>query len=107
MPEPEVYTPQLAVTLGDPAGIGPEVILKALAHPVRLPPCKITVVGSRSRLIATYHQLRSRIPAADLAHPDQLHILDVADPLQAPQIVIGQESAASGAARDRKSTRLN
>jgi 4-hydroxythreonine-4-phosphate dehydrogenase len=25
--------PRLAITLGDPAGIGPEVILKALADP--------------------------------------------------------------------------
>ena len=25
--------PRLAVTLGDPAGIGPEVVLKALADP--------------------------------------------------------------------------
>ena len=25
--------PTIAITMGDPAGIGPEVIMKALAHP--------------------------------------------------------------------------
>jgi 4-hydroxythreonine-4-phosphate dehydrogenase len=37
-------TPRLALTVGDPAGIGPEVVLKALAHPDR-PPAEIAVYG--------------------------------------------------------------
>ena len=28
------YRPTIAITMGDPAGIGPEVIVKALADPV-------------------------------------------------------------------------
>ncbi|XHX77348.1 MAG: 4-hydroxythreonine-4-phosphate dehydrogenase PdxA [Stenomitos frigidus ULC029] len=93
----KLYKPQLAVTLGDPAGIGTEVILKALAAP--LADCVVTLVGSRSRLAATYQQLRSRHPMLPLANPDDLQILDVtlASDLE-QQIVIGQESAASGAA---------
>ncbi|HEY9894213.1 MAG TPA: 4-hydroxythreonine-4-phosphate dehydrogenase PdxA [Candidatus Sericytochromatia bacterium] len=91
------YTPQLAITLGDPAGIGTEVILKALATP--LDGGAVTLVGSRSRLAATYQQLRSRYPALPLANPDDLQILDVTlAPDLEQQIVIGQESAASGAA---------
>ncbi|MBW4581357.1 MAG: 4-hydroxythreonine-4-phosphate dehydrogenase PdxA [Tildeniella nuda ZEHNDER 1965/U140] len=90
------YRPQLAVTLGDPAGIGIEVVLKALAMP--LADCDVTIVGSRSRLIATYQQLRSRHSHLALANPDYLNILDVAlDASVEEQIMIGQESAASGA----------
>jgi 4-hydroxythreonine-4-phosphate dehydrogenase len=91
------YTPQLAITLGDPAGIGTEVILKALAAP--LADCIVTLVGSRSRLAATYQQLRSRHPTLPLANPDALQILDVTlAPDLERQIALGQESAASGAA---------
>jgi hypothetical protein len=50
--------PRLAVTLGDPAGIGPEVILKALADPEVTNDCDTTVIGSRSLLQTTYTQLR-------------------------------------------------
>lgn len=92
-----LYTPQLAITLGDPAGIGSEVMLKTLATP--LVDGAVTVVGSRSLLTATYQQLRSRQPGLSLANPDDLQMLDVPlDPALEQQIVLGQESAASGAA---------
>ncbi|MGK7893201.1 MAG: 4-hydroxythreonine-4-phosphate dehydrogenase, partial [Xenococcus sp. (in: cyanobacteria)] len=47
--------PHLALTIGDPAGIGPEVVLKALAD-LDLN-CEITVIGSRSVLQTTYEHL--------------------------------------------------
>jgi 4-hydroxythreonine-4-phosphate dehydrogenase len=50
---------KLAVTLGDPAGIGPEVILKALADPAAA--LKVTVLGSLIVLQQTYDKLRSTI----------------------------------------------
>jgi 4-hydroxythreonine-4-phosphate dehydrogenase len=43
--------PHLAVTLGDPAGIGTEVILKALADPEVTQNCRVTVIGSESELL--------------------------------------------------------
>lgn len=93
------FRPQLAVTLGDPAGIGPEVVLKALA----VPPvnCDVTVVGSRSLLTATYQQVRSRNLVLNLADPETLNVLDVSLPLEEQAIVPGLESAASGAASFR------
>ena len=94
------YRPRLAITLGDPAGIGSEVVLKALA----VPPvdCEVTLVGNRSLLLITYEQLRSRHPELLLANPEQLHILDVPlAPSIEESIVIGQESAATGAASFR------
>ena len=40
---------RLAVTLGDPAGIGPEIVVKALAS-ADLPDADIVVVGCRAHL---------------------------------------------------------
>jgi 4-hydroxythreonine-4-phosphate dehydrogenase len=37
--------PKIAVTLGDPAGIGPEVVAKAVSHPQFRQSAKITVIG--------------------------------------------------------------
>jgi len=37
--------PILAITLGDPAGIGPEIVLKALKNPVVFQQCRPLVVG--------------------------------------------------------------
>jgi 4-hydroxythreonine-4-phosphate dehydrogenase len=39
--------PLLAITLGDPAGIGPEVVLKALAHADVYRRCRPLVIGDR------------------------------------------------------------
>lgn len=101
MPEVKSKSVRLAVTLGDPAGIGPEVVLKALANPV-LPNSEITVVGSRSLLNETYRQLRSHLPAHPLADPNQLKILaGEIDPASVQQIVPGKGNAASGAASFR------
>jgi 4-hydroxythreonine-4-phosphate dehydrogenase len=87
----------LAITLGDPAGIGPEVILKALADPLLREACQITVIGSRSLLQNTYEQLQQTIPSGAniLADPDELSILDL--PFDGT-ITQGQGNAASGAA---------
>jgi 4-hydroxythreonine-4-phosphate dehydrogenase len=89
--------PRLAVTLGDPAGIGPEVILKALADPEVTKNCEITVIGSKSVLQDTYTQLsKAQCLLADI---DLLSILDI--PLEASvkgQIVPGVGNTASGAA---------
>jgi 4-hydroxythreonine-4-phosphate dehydrogenase len=68
--------PHLAVTLGDPAGIGTEIILKALADSQLREMCQITVVGSASLLHKTYKELKS-IANAELISPDRLTILDV------------------------------
>ena len=43
----ESARPLLAITLGDPAGIGPEVVLKALAHADVYERCRPLVLGDR------------------------------------------------------------
>ncbi|GBD50116.1 4-hydroxythreonine-4-phosphate dehydrogenase PdxA [Methylopila sp. Yamaguchi] len=42
--------PTIAITMGDPSGIGPEVIMKALAHPGVQAMCAPLVVGDAERL---------------------------------------------------------
>jgi 4-hydroxythreonine-4-phosphate dehydrogenase len=42
--------PTIAITMGDPAGIGPEVIMKALALPGTQAICRALVVGDANRL---------------------------------------------------------
>ncbi|OYU88302.1 MAG: 4-hydroxythreonine-4-phosphate dehydrogenase PdxA [Bradyrhizobiaceae bacterium PARB1] len=42
--------PTIAITMGDPAGIGPEVIMKALAQPEAQALCNMLVIGDAGRL---------------------------------------------------------
>lgn len=93
--------PALALTLGDPAGIGPEVILKALA---RVPPAQrtaLTIVGHRRLLEQCYDQLQQEglSHPGEIVHPDSLTILEVdLPPGVLDQIQPGIGSAASGTA---------
>lgn len=90
--------PRLALTLGDPAGIGPEVILKALADPQIRQNCDLTVIGTREALVATYNQCQNQHElASDYIHPDELSILDV-KLTAGGKISTGTGNAASGAA---------
>ena len=94
-------TIRLAVTIGDPAGIGPEVVLKAVADLSAVPGCQITLVGSRSVVTQVYEQLRSQ-PGTALIHPDRLSILDVElEGYPNLSVVPGQETTISGAASFR------
>ena len=91
--------PRLVITLGDPAGIGTEVVLKALGDPT-IDRDNLTVIGNLELLTASYQELRRQVPpTVALAQPQDLNTIDV--PL-APAIRQGIESgtgnAASGAA---------
>lgn len=89
--------PRLAITLGDPAGIGPEVVLKALADNQVGDRCHLTVVGARQVLEKTYDRLSPKIsPKTPLADPDALDILEV--PTDDRDFDGGWGNRASGAA---------
>src|SRR5437660_5198044 len=49
--------PRIAVTMGDPAGIGPEVVLKAVAEPEVLAACAPVIVGDAQLLAHTARTL--------------------------------------------------
>jgi 4-phospho-D-threonate 3-dehydrogenase / 4-phospho-D-erythronate 3-dehydrogenase len=97
--------PLLAITLGDPAGIGPEIVLKALAQPALFATCRPLVVGDRRVLRRAVTFLDRPPPDFELIdRPQQgrylsgsVPLLDLAnaDPAEIP---IGQLSAQAGAA---------
>jgi 4-hydroxythreonine-4-phosphate dehydrogenase len=91
--------PRLAITLGDPAGIGTEVVLKAIWDR-SLADYDLTLVGNLELLLDRYQQLRHQIPAEiELANPADLNIIDVLlNPAIQEGVKIGQGNAASGAA---------
>jgi 4-hydroxythreonine-4-phosphate dehydrogenase len=92
--------PHLALSIGDPAGIGPEVIFKALTDPSIAELCQISLVGDRLLLGRIYKHLKDQwLEDKDLVNPAEVNIIDV--PLAAEmreQITIGCGNAASGAA---------
>ena len=82
--------PRLAVTLGDPAGIGTEVLLKALADLEIGRDCNLTVVGNRDLLLKNYTSLQVN---------ENVDFLDVSlDDKIKDKEILGVESAARGAA---------
>ncbi|MBD2568909.1 4-hydroxythreonine-4-phosphate dehydrogenase PdxA [Anabaena lutea] len=85
--------PRLALTLGDPAGIGTEVILKALADPEVGNNCDLVLVGSGDLLLRTYKNLTES--SVCLANPAELSVIDVPT---TGEIIPGVGNAASGAA---------
>src|SRR5215216_416328 len=96
--------PVLAITMGDPAGIGPEVVLKALAHADVFDRCRPLVIGDR-RILERAAAWLGQTPEPDVvADPDQgsyapgrVKLIDLEN---APpdDIPVGEESAAAGAA---------
>ena len=84
---------RIAIALGDPAGIGVEVTLGALADEAgEQPPGEVVLVGCRQWLQQSYQHLRG---LSRLADPAQFEILDL--PL-AEAISPGESGAAAGAA---------
>jgi 4-hydroxythreonine-4-phosphate dehydrogenase len=95
----------IAITMGDPAGIGPEVILKAVQHEEWNRYCQPVVIGDRRIFeralnFITTNQEKIRISdfhADSQIYKDQLNIihLDIADPLKCRVGRISQESGAA------------
>ena len=88
--------PRLVLTLGDPAGIGAEVILKALADPEVTQNCDVVVVGSKNLLAKTYKNINKNTGnSLALVNPADLSIVDLPN---VDEIITGVGNTASGAA---------
>ncbi len=96
--------PLLAITMGDPAGIGPEIVLQTLAHVDVFERCRPLVIGDRRILERAAGWLGQspeydvvREPAQGTYQPGGVTLLDMEN---APpeRIPVGEESAAAGAA---------
>ncbi|PZV00568.1 MAG: 4-hydroxythreonine-4-phosphate dehydrogenase PdxA [Leptolyngbya sp.] len=90
--------PRLAITLGDPAGIGPEVVLKALGAKDWGAIADITLLGTRSLLHQTMGSLQQFSYAGPLPDLDALDFVEILPPLPLATLTFGQASAATGAA---------
>ena len=90
---------RLVITLGDPAGIGTEVVLKA-AVDESMSDIDLTIIGNRDLLLASYQHLRQVIPDnIKLADPADLKMIDIPLPVEIlAGVEIGRGNAASGAA---------
>jgi 4-hydroxythreonine-4-phosphate dehydrogenase len=96
--------PLLGITMGDPAGVGPEIIAKALARPELAARCRALVIGDRSVMAETLAMLRSPLalaPVRDVAEcrfaPGTLECLDLGL-VDAATLPRGAVSAAAGRA---------
>lgn len=97
--------PLLALTMGDPAGIGPEIVLKALHQREVFARCRPLVIGDRRILDRAAVWINAAPlsveviddPAAGAFQPGTVPLLDLtnADPEECPP---GQETAAAGRA---------
>jgi 4-phospho-D-threonate 3-dehydrogenase / 4-phospho-D-erythronate 3-dehydrogenase len=80
-----VTKPVLAITMGDPGGIGPEIIAKALAHADVYDQSRPLVIGERRALEAAVEitrvplEVRSVDAAPDEAHAGTIDLIDLAN----------------------------
>ncbi|PSB02616.1 4-hydroxythreonine-4-phosphate dehydrogenase PdxA [Merismopedia glauca] len=91
--------PKIAIALGDPAGIGTEVVLKALASPEIRQLGQITLIGNRQLLEAAYEQLQAKVGNLSFVPLAEISLLDVPLPVAiCDRIRLGEGNAASGEA---------
>jgi 4-hydroxythreonine-4-phosphate dehydrogenase len=103
-PERADARPILAITMGDPAGVGPEIILKALRHAWVNERCRPLVIGDARMLQRAAAWVNQPVLPIDRVSdlpatytPGHISVLDLgnADPAACP---VGQISAAAGRA---------
>lgn len=100
------YLPVIGITMGDPAGIGPEIIMKSLAHAKLYAQCRPIVIGDAARLekagqiIGSPLQVRRVSGPADALY--QYGVVDCIDLALVPDdLPFGQLSAVAGDAAFR------
>ena len=107
--------PVLGITMGDPAGVGPEITAKALARPEVTASCKPLVIGDRSVMEATLALLRSplvlhAVESVDACtfEPGRLECLDLAnvDVATLPKSTVSAEAGRAAYAYIETGVRL-
>ncbi|MGE5514774.1 MAG: 4-hydroxythreonine-4-phosphate dehydrogenase PdxA [Bacteroidota bacterium] len=98
--------PIIAITMGDPAGIGPEIIMRSLAHGDVFAQCRPLVVGNVGRLRQAGAIVGSTLDLRAVSSPKQARFLpgtvDVVDLDVVPaDLPFGQVSAVAGEAAYR------
>ena len=104
MTDAELYKPAIAITMGDPCGIGPEVVVKALADPRVYAACRPVVIGSayamQQAVKVAGHPLAVRETADPTAAGQDPAVVEVVDihNLNPEDITVGQLSVPCGKA---------
>jgi 4-hydroxythreonine-4-phosphate dehydrogenase len=98
--------PIIAITMGDPAGVGPEIIIKSLAHAEVYERCRPLVIGDAARLRRAGQIVGSTLSVNSVASPGearyQLGTVEVVDVgTVPPDLPFGQVSPAAGDAAYR------
>jgi len=69
---PEISSkPLMAITMGDPCGVGPEIIVKALAHAQAMDNCAPFVIGDRLALERAISVCGSLLTVREITEPEQ------------------------------------
>jgi len=93
--------PRIAITMGDAAGVGPEIVMKALAHPDLYDDCRPFVVGDAVRLGEAGFITRTPLAIRMIGDVDEARFepgsVDCLDlKLLPPGMPFGKISAAAG-----------
>lgn len=103
----KIKKPIIAITMGDPAGIGPEIIVKALSKPLgnrvrQL--CRPVVVGNRAVMEKTAKRLKSSIEIRSVTDPEiaassktGMDLIEIKN-TDLARLMIGRPDAAGGRA---------
>ena len=96
--------PAIAITMGDPCGIGPEVVVKALADPRVYASCRPVVVGNVHAMETAARMTglplsinRAADPTGAGANPAVIDVVDIGN-LNPEDIAVGQISVPCGKA---------
>jgi 4-hydroxythreonine-4-phosphate dehydrogenase len=96
--------PTIGITMGDPVGIGPEIVLKALCQRSLYDTCRPLVLGDRQALKALNEVLKTKLAFRSVEGPEQGHyeatVVDLVElsHLQAAQIKPGRPTRETGRA---------
>lgn len=67
------YRPVIGITMGDAAGVGPEIIMKSLAHASVYDSCRPLVIGDSRRLVDAARRAGVTLTVRSIATPAQAH----------------------------------
>jgi len=104
--QPHADRPIIAITMGDAAGVGPEIIVRALAHSAVYDICRPVVVGDAARLVEAVHIVEKPLTVGKVEGPadarfahGNIDCIDLA--LIPPGLPFGQLSPTCGDAAYR------
>jgi 4-hydroxythreonine-4-phosphate dehydrogenase len=96
--------PLIAITMGDPAGIGPEIIAKTLSDQAIYDSCRPLVVGDRSAMMMGLDVARAKLSINTIREPGEgrytLGVIDLLDlgNIDPDKLVMGVPQAMAGKA---------